>query len=195
MIRAVIFDCFGVLVEDALSVLCQQLAPTERQQATDIMHAAHRGLVTPEDSNKQIAALLGMSREAYRAAIRDGEIKNDELLEYILALRGQYKTAMLSNISTGGITRRFTPQELALFDTVVASGDIGYAKPEPEAYEITADRLGVRLDECVFTDDHEEFCEGARGVGMQAILYTNFTQFKADLEKLLASEKGKEQPD
>jgi FMN phosphatase YigB (HAD superfamily) len=44
----------------------------------------------------------------------------------------------------------------------------------------------VRLEECVFTDDREDYCEGARAVGMQAILYKNFTQFRADLEKLLS---------
>jgi len=186
MIRAIIFDCFGVIIDDALSVLCQQLGPEERREATDIMHASHRGLIAPEESNRKVAALLGMGMQQYRAAIQDGEIKDRALLEYIVQLKAQYKTAMLSNIGLGGITRRFTSEELACFDAVVASGEIGYAKPEPEAYEITASRLGVRLDECVFTDDHEEYCEGARGVGMQAILYTNFTQFKADLEKLLA---------
>ena len=42
------------------------------------------------------------------------------------------------------------------------------AKPELEAYEYVADKLGVRLDECVFTDDRELFCEAARACGMQA---------------------------
>ncbi len=74
------------------------------------------------------------------------------------------------------------------FDTVVVSGEIGYAKPEPEAYEITADRLGVRLDACVFTDDREHFCEAARAVGMQAIHYQNVDQFRQDLEGVLSHE-------
>src|SRR6185369_3482431 len=98
--------------------------------------------------------------------------KDLELLEYIAELRTQYKIGMLSNIGRGGLERRFAPGELdRYFDVVVVSGDIGYAKPEAEAYEITADRLGVRLDECVFTDDREGYCEAARGVGMQAISY------------------------
>jgi HAD superfamily hydrolase (TIGR01509 family) len=93
---------------------------------------------------------------------------------------------MLSNISESGIHKRFTDEELnAHFDTVVVSGEIGYAKPEPEAYEIVAQRLGVRLVECVFTYDKLEFCEAARGVGMQAIVYESLEQFKADLEKIL----------
>lgn len=186
MVKAIIFDCFGVLVEDALAALCQELPPEKRQEAVGLMHAAHHGMLQSTDSNEQIAALLGMKLPAYQQAIRDGEIKNYPLLEYIAELHRKYKTAMLSNVSKGGITRRFTPLELSYFDTVVASGEVGYAKPEAEAYELTADRLGVRLEECVFTDDREQYCEAARGVGMQAILYKDFTQFRAELEALLA---------
>lgn len=186
MVKAIIFDCFGVLIEDALSVMRQGLELEKKNEVVTLMHASHRGLISPEDSDQQVAALFGMDMRQYHMAIRDGEVKNRLLLDYVSSLRESYKTAMLSNVSIGGITRRFTAEELSCFDTVVASGEIGYAKPEPEAYEIAADRLGVRLDECVFTDDHAEYCEGARGVGMQAILYTNFIQFKTDLERLLA---------
>nr|MDQ3093633.1 HAD-IA family hydrolase [bacterium] len=72
------------------------------------------------------------------------------------------------------------------FEEIIASGDIGYAKPEANAYEYVADKLGVRLDECVFTDDRPEYIEGAIGVGMLTILYSNFEQFKKDLAEILA---------
>jgi putative hydrolase of the HAD superfamily len=99
---------------------------------------------------------------------------------------------MLSNISPGGIAKRFTDSELLeRFDTVVTSGEIGFAKPEAAAYEITAQRLDVRLDECVFTDDRLDFCEAARGVGMQAILFQDYLQFRTDLEKLLQLDLAK----
>ncbi|MGH7195875.1 MAG: HAD-IA family hydrolase [Candidatus Saccharimonadales bacterium] len=189
MIKAVIFDCFGVLVEDALSALRQRIGPEEQQQIIDISHASHRGLIDSEDSNRQIAALLKMSPEQYVLTIQNGEVKNQKLMEYIANLRKNHKTAMLSNISAGGVKKRFTDSEIAgHFDVVVASGDIGYAKPEPEAYEIAADRLGVLLKECVFTDDKEEYCDGARAVGMRAIMYENFEQFHGELEELLTNE-------
>ena len=61
----------------------------------------------------------------------------------------------------------------------------GYMKPDAEIYEYTANQLGVRFDECLFTDDREEYCEAARAVGMQAIHYQSFNLFKAELEKIL----------
>ncbi len=191
MIQAVIFDCFGVLVTDALQAICDDLRvrdPVAADQVRSLVQLANRGLADPEASSRQVAAILGTTYEAYRDQIRDGEVRNTQLLEYVGRLRETHKTALLSNIGEGSLLRRFTEEELAqYFDTVVASGEVGFAKPEPEIYEICADRLGVRYDECVFTDDREEFCEAARAVGMQAIVYKDFAQFRTDLEKLLSS--------
>lgn len=191
MIKAVVFDCFGVVVSDALQVIAEQLRASDAAAADelrDIIQASNRGLIEPQLASSQVADILGVSYEQYRQQIADGEIKNQELLEYIAAgLRPRYKTALLSNIGAGSLARRFEAAELErYFDVVVASGDIGFAKPEARAYEITAERLGVRLDECVFTDDRDGYCEGAQAVGMHAILFESNLQFRRDLEALLS---------
>lgn len=189
MIKAVIFDCFGVVLTDALKLVREDLAkkdPAAAKQVKDIVAANNRGMLEPDESNERIAELLGVSVAELRKRVAGSEVRDEELLTYVQQLKQQYKTAMLSNIAASSLARRFPNNELdTYFDVVVASGEIGYAKPEPEAYEITAERLGVRLDECVFTDDRELFCDGATSVGMHAILYTNFAQFKQDLEALL----------
>ena len=191
MIRAVIFDCFGVIITDALQAIRQELMRTNPEGAAaikDIVAANNHGFIEPGESYDRIAAILGLSTPDFRRQVAKGEVRNDELLHYILQLRGSYKTAMLSNIAGSSLARRFPNDELSTyFDVVIASSDIGYAKPEPEAYEITADRLGLRCDECVFVDDRELFCEGATAVGMQAIVYTDFTQVTASLNRLLAT--------
>jgi HAD superfamily hydrolase (TIGR01509 family) len=193
VIRAVIFDCFGVVISDALSVLTAELAdkdPAAAAQVHALLAQSNTGLLSSEESSTQIAGIFGLSYEQYRARIQEGEIKNQQLLDYVTELRRTYKTALLSNIPQYSLSRRFTEDELGrYFDVVVASGEIGYAKPQAQAYEITADRLSVRLDECVFIDDREPYCEGARAVGMQAILYQDLDQFRTELEQLLADAK------
>jgi len=190
LIKAVIFDCFGVVVADALSGMTRQLyvdQPELEAQVCALLDQANSGQITSEQSSIRMAVILGLSHADYRAQIQQNEVRNQQLLDYILSLRQNYKIALLSNIPRGSLKRRFSDQELqTYFDAVVASGDVGYAKPEPQAYEITAERLGVRLDECVFTDDREHYCEGARAVGMQAILYQDFTRFRRDLEAVLS---------
>lgn len=190
MIRAVIFDCFGVVIGDALSAMKTDLDTTDPQAVARIrslLDQANTGQITADQSSKQIAEIFGMAYGDYRSELATHEVKDVELLRYIADLRKHYKTAMLSNIPKHSLSRRFTDEELAhYFDVVVASGEIGYAKPEARAYEIVAERLGVRLEECVFTDDRMPYCDGAQMVGMHTILYESFEQFRTQLDRLLA---------
>jgi HAD superfamily hydrolase (TIGR01509 family) len=193
MIKAVIFDCFGVIITDAMQLVRQELdakSPKDGQKMHDIILANNRGIITPKESNEQIAELVGMTVEDLRARIKQGEVKDMQLLEYVLEVRKSYKTAMLSNIARPSLDHRFTSKELTTyFDTVVVSGDIGYAKPEAEAYEAVAEQLNVRLDECLFIDDREEYCEAARAVGMQAIYYTSLLRLKEDITRVISLQK------
>jgi HAD superfamily hydrolase (TIGR01509 family) len=189
MIKAVIFDCFGVLITDVLKVIRDELYRQDIEAALEVdqlVRAANLGLIDPRESNERVAEILGMTYDAYRAKIDDGEVRNTPLFDYILQLRKTHKTAMLSNISSHSLDKRFTEEELAVyFDAVVVSGEVGFAKPSPEIYEIAADRLGVRCDECVFIDDREVFVAAATAVGMKGIVYTDFVQFQQELSALL----------
>lgn len=187
MIRAIIFDCFGVVITDTLESAYTSLGGDFKKdlpKIRKILHAADSGKIA--SSHPAMGKLLGVSAATYATAVSAGRQIDHELLDYINSLRKKYKTAMLSNIGKGRLPEIFGQGFLEqYFDEVVASSDIGYAKPEASAYEIVADRLGVRLDECVFTDDRPEFVDGAVAVGMQAILYQNLEQFKVGLSKIL----------
>ncbi|MGH7237366.1 MAG: HAD family hydrolase, partial [Candidatus Saccharimonadales bacterium] len=162
MIKAIIFDCFGVVATDALRLACDELARSDAARADEIRRLTadcHRGLIGPDETHQKIAGLLGLDLASYQLKIAGGEVKHQSLLDWIAGLKKTYKTGLLSNVSQGGLSNYFSAGELArYFDAAVASGDIGYAKPEAQAYEIMADRLGVLLSECVFTDDREEYC-------------------------------------
>ena len=69
-------------------------------------------------------------------------------------------------------------------DGVIFSCDVKQIKPEPEIYHTLLDRYGLKADECVFMDDVEENCEGARRCGIHAIRFENLKQAAAELEKL-----------
>lgn len=193
-VEAVIFDCFGVIITDALLALTNELAsrdPAAAQQVSDIVKANNRGYISPDESNVQIAELLGMSLQDFQRRKYGGEVKDEALMGYIASLRPQYKTAMLSNVGGGSLDRRFTAEELErCFDQVVASGEIGYAKPDIEAYRITARRLGVEPEACIFIDDREHYCTGARQAGMQAVQYVSFAELQAELERILPNQRA-----
>lgn len=191
MYKAIIFDCFGVLITDYLQNLITKRVsdPEVIENIVSLVSASHKGAIEAETFNSEMASLLNLDRDEYSNEISKGEVKNEQLMSYIRELRKDYRTGFLSNISSiEGVYRRFTKEELSdHFDAVVASAAIGFAKPEAQAYQITADRLGVRLDECVMIDDRLEYVEGAVSSGMKGIKYLTFEQMKTELEELLVS--------
>jgi len=190
MIKAIIFDCFGVFIGNPYKIRAQALEQSDPAKAVvlhDINRASDRGFLSSEEAAVQMSELIGITAEQFLAEQKAGEIRNEPLVAYVKTLRSNYKLAMLSNISSRArLDVRFEPNQLnELFDTVVASGDEGYIKPEPEIYQITLERLGVLPEECIFIDDILEYCQGAEAVGIHTIQYLNFQQAISDLEALI----------
>ncbi|MEX1059185.1 MAG: HAD-IA family hydrolase [Candidatus Saccharimonadales bacterium] len=117
---------------------------------------------------------------------REGE-PNKVLLSYIRTeLKPKYKIGIISNAVSDWIAEILEAEDVKLFDDIVISYKVGINKPNPTIYQISLKNLGVMPEETVFIDDIEAYCEAARAVGMQAILYQDFEQMKKELEKLLA---------
>ena len=74
---------------------------------------------------------------------------------------------------------------MAIFDATVISGDVGLHKPEPEIYELGAERIGVPPAACIFVDDLRENVAGAEAVGMTAVLHRDPAETIAELERAL----------
>jgi epoxide hydrolase-like predicted phosphatase len=187
MVKAVIFDCFGVIRPDRFVAAYREKGgdpEADRDFIERTIRAANLGIIP--NSRQVITAHLGISVEEWLHALDNGITVDLQLLDYIEELRRTYKTAVLSNASRGRLKEIIGAQDAErCFDVIIESGSLGFAKPDPEIYEYTADQLGVRFDECVFTDDKEEYCQPARAVGMQAIRYESFEQFKRELEAML----------
>jgi putative hydrolase of the HAD superfamily len=69
-------------------------------------------------------------------------------------------------------------------DTVVNSSRLGVAKPEAAIYRHAAALAGTTADRCVFVDDQPENVEGARMVGMRAILYAGLDAMRRELASM-----------
>lgn len=191
MVTAIIFDYFGVIQPDVLPAAYRSLGgdpERDRQFLHNTIRAVDYGYIT--SSHPVIAEHLGVSEDQWARAFNERRGHDPQLLRYILELRKRYKTGLLSNIGPGGLEALWPADELQkYFDAAVASGDVGFIKPEPEIYKLMAERLGVEPSECVMIDDLQKHCDGARAAGMQAIQYTHFDQCKAELDALLANPK------
>ncbi len=93
------------------------------------------------------------------------------------------KTGLISNSWGRGRYDRSTFGEL--FDGVVISGEVGLHKPQPQIFELGAERVSLPPEACVFVDDLRENCEGAEAVGMVAVLHRGPDETLERLEQLL----------
>jgi 2-haloacid dehalogenase len=70
----------------------------------------------------------------------------------------------------------------ALFRDIVVSGDEKLLKPEAEIFRLCLDRNDLRAEDCVFIDDVARNINGARAVGIDAILFETPEQLERDLK-------------
>lgn len=193
MIRAVIFDCFGVLTTDLWRAFCDSLPEGEGlERAHELNHAFDRGFISLEEYQDSVEEATG-KRPPDIDAMENGAInKNEALLTKIRELRSRnYKIGLLSNISDDWIRSHFlTPEEQALFDTMVFSYEVGVTKPSEAIFTLIAERLGVNPSEAVLIDDVPSYCDGARLVGMQAICYGSLKQCLDELDGLLSQSES-----
>jgi putative hydrolase of the HAD superfamily len=83
------------------------------------------------------------------------------------------RLGMLSNGVREIVARIRSDRDLpALFDAVVISYEVQLAKPEPEIYRVTLDRLGVEPAAALFVDDRLENIDTARELGLQTLQFT-----------------------
>ncbi len=188
MIRAIIFDCYGVLTTDGWWPFKKKHFghdPNLEQQASDLNRQADAGLTTHANLVQTLAKWAHITPEEVWNAIHSN-VADDELFGYIQEhLKPHFKIGLLSNTGANRLPELFTPEQINLFEATSLSYDTGYVKPDPRAYETIAARLDVLPEECIFVDDQERFCTAARGEGMQAIVYKNYEQFVPELEAAL----------
>ena len=186
MIKAIIFDCFGVIAQEGWHPFRDEYLasdPLKLAQARDLLKASGNGFISHQDFIEGLAELAGMSPEKTRQHIEDNP-PNEALLDFIKNELSDYKIGMLSNVSSNRLDQILSSQQKELFDTICLSYDMGVSKPNKEAYLIAAEKLGVTPEECIFTDDVLEFCDGAERVGMKALLFTTTDTFIKDLRRL-----------
>jgi epoxide hydrolase-like predicted phosphatase len=198
MIKAIIFD-FGrvITAQKPLSLFrsYEEELGLDPDTINSIMFDSQAwqdtllGRKTTEEFWHLIGPELGLKTadevNRFRRRYHADETINEAVLDLIRKLHGRYKLAILSN-SPPDLTRWLVDWEMRdLFEVVFCSGDEGMIKPDPAAFKLTLERLGVEPGEAVFIDDTPEHVEAARKLGIQGIIFTTAAALKDDLKKIL----------
>ena len=189
MIKAIIFDCFGVLTEDKWRAFRESIKDENTANAAQSLnHAYDRGFITKQEFVTETARLTGVDSDFLNSLLDNEQSKNVALLDWIRTQRSSYKIGLLSNVGTNWIEESLlTKEEYALFDVKVLSFQVGLTKPSTEIFLLAASRLGVRPDECLFIDDVESYCLAANNTGMLTIYYQTLEGCLTQAEALLSS--------
>lgn len=206
-IEAIVSDFGGVLttplltsfmaVQDEIGVepedLGKALRAVSEKDGSNPLYAMERGEMSEVDFLERLGdglePLLGHRphlhrfREIYFRALEP----NVEMIELMRELKaGGKRMAMLTNNvrEWEPLWRSMLPVD-EIFETVVDSAFVGARKPEAQIYELTLERLGLPGEVCLFVDDIELNCEGAREAGMSAVHFRDNGQAIAEIRQLL----------
>lgn len=187
MIKAVIFDLYGVLIANSWQEFKHAyftIGSPEWQTMVELGRCVDAGTAEYETFVDYISDYTGESQDAVRGHL-EHNVANEQLLEYVeLKLKPHYKLGVLSNASTRLSNEILSANQAALFDAVILSRDVGHVKPDPQMYLAIAEKLEVMPTECLYVDDQALYVEGANAVGMTGVVYRDDDQVIRTLEKI-----------
>jgi putative hydrolase of the HAD superfamily len=173
-------DQTGITTE-TLGTAMQAAAEAEGENP---LFAMERGEITEvaflEKLTTHLEPLLGHPPEMHRfkEIYFEALQPNPEMIDLMRELKATgYRMAMLTNNvqEWEPLWRSMLPVD-EIFETVVDSGFVGCRKPESKIYALTLERVGAVAEACLFVDDVEVNCAGARRAGMSAVHFQSNEQ-------------------
>jgi putative hydrolase of the HAD superfamily len=194
MIRAVIFDIGGVIVdfsndEDYYPYLSKVSGASIRRIKKVIEGRLwvllDKDRICQREFDRIVASKLGIEEKQvlwYESYRRTGKV-NRRVIGDVRRLSKNYETAYLSNVdlSRYSYTLKLMEPYAKLFDYKFASCYIHKRKPDKEAFRYVLAKMKARAGETLFIDNQEDNVAGARRAGLRAILFRD----SGDLEKRL----------
>ncbi len=198
MLRAVIFDCDGVIVnsephhlqafkqilaEEGISLstgdyYAQYLAMDDKSCFEAVLTAHNR----PFD-NKVLKNLIIRKMEVYRRLSAQELILYPGVVELVKKLKGRYRLAIASGAFRGEV--KFALDKGGMreaFSVLVTAQDVRNGKPHPEAFQTALAQINqvkpipdppIRAAECLVIEDSIHGVAGAQAAGMKCLAVSN----------------------
>jgi 2-haloalkanoic acid dehalogenase type II len=116
-------------------------------------------------------AVAAASLQAYARCRRESYRLFDDVIETLDALRDRHRLVVITN--GPGDTQREKLEATGIashFDVIVTSGEAGYAKPDPMAFQVALDALSLAPHEALHVGDSlANDVAGARAAGLRAV--------------------------
>jgi putative hydrolase of the HAD superfamily len=198
--RAVLFDADGILYYRKEKEQEYQRIYKEFGLKVDEFPEAEKecyrrmasiGLITFAQYKAEILKLLGVSDPCQIArGIQIAEEESDNV-QFFSGIRKTLTKLKDQQLYLGIVTDTSHPlhekiEKLErggfgdLWDSIIASREVGVQKPQPEIYQLALRQLGITADQAVFVGHKWIELEGARRVGMRTIAFNYEPNAQAD---------------
>lgn len=194
MIKAVIFDLGGVLIDFPVPKMIEFCALSLGIAAKDLVREARllrkpfqEGAMSEDELWETICARTGAARprsaSLWEDAFRDAYREKDDVFSIVDGLKARgYRIGLLSNTEAPSV--RCLDSGRYNFDALVYSCVEGVSKPGPEIYRLALARLGTAPGETVFVDDQSDNIKASLDLGIHSILFRDAGQLREELARL-----------
>jgi len=192
----IFFDWGGVIATDPgdrfLSDLLRSIGATE-QQIGEIfetyMKRFMRGELTEQAYWQELRSHYGLSiQDNISEEFKKwrGLVANKDALNLAQnAKKAGYTVAVLSNVIEPTYNAIKASGYYDLFDEVIASFQVGMAKPEEGIYRLALERTGATAEQSIFIDDQQRCLDPAITMGFTTVLATSPEQIVRDVQSYL----------
>ena len=180
MIKAIIFDCFGVLFTNTQKIFFekhQELFINGINILYELNKEIDLGRMTQLEFFKILEKEIGLPASQIQFEIEKECVADQQLATLIRKLKSNYKIGLLSNAAEDEINVVYKDKLETLFDSIIVSYQIGIAKPDPKIFQASIENLNVEFKDSLFIDDNQENVDMANKLGMQGFLYTDYDSF------------------
>lgn len=190
MITTIVFDCFGVLYQDAFRQFLDdhaKILPEPREHYYELARANEQGYIEDVEFYRELSEATGIRAYEIKKGFRSTESLNPHVVQLIHELRasGKHKVALLTNIEREFLQRFLDNSNIGdLFDVILASSETPFIKPQREIFEALESRVDTPFSEWYFIDDTKDNVEAAASYGIKSHLFTTSDALRGELQAL-----------
>ena len=192
MIKAITFDLDGVYFTQDSFKKFKSIFPTNNADPDFVEHVLKKsdemmnfkkGIMTETEYWEYVNKSFGqnLSIDEITNLLMEAYSTNQNVVDYVKKVRSEgIKTCICTNnfpTRINALNKKFN--FLTDFDVQVFSYEVGINKPDPKIFQELINNSGVLPSELFYADDNQSCVDSAKFLGINAIFYTNFDDFKS----------------
>lgn len=184
MIKAIVFDFYGVFLEDPYDAwlrannLVREGVYSRLSENLDAGHISHDEFYDLLSTESKVPA------EKIKEAFSERGVV-DPLAKRLLSQLSQhsYRIGLISNGSDHVRKHLENANLIEYFNSVTLSSEVGLIKPHPEIFIHSFKTLGVSAQDTLYIDDRIENVDTAKYLGATGIVFHSLNHLREDLQQ------------